>query len=86
MGDFLAELLGEFIIGPILKVLFGTVWWLMRTGTLLLLYPLLLLSGWVRLWLRERGRRSFGELWPQDCIGSAGAKRRWMSSTPSLPA
>jgi hypothetical protein len=73
MGDFLAELLGEFIIGPILKVLFGTVWWLMRTGTLLLLYPLLLLSGWVRLWLRERGRRSFGELWQQH--GRAGLHR-----------
>ncbi len=71
MGDFLAELLGEFIIGPILNLLFGTVWWLIRTGTLLLLYPLLLLSGWVRLWLR--GLRSFGELWQQH--GRAGLYR-----------
>ena len=62
MGDFLAELLVEFIIGPILNMLFGTVWWLLRTGTLLLLYPLVLLTGWFRLWLRERGRSTFRTL------------------------
>ena len=65
MGDFLAELLVEFIIGPILNMLFGTVWWLLRTGTLLLLYPLVLLTGWFRLWLRERGRSTFRTLWLQ---------------------
>ena len=65
MGDFLAQLLAEFIVVPILNLLFGTVWWLLRTGTLLLLYPLLLLSGWARMWLRERGRRSLGALWQQ---------------------
>ena len=73
MGDFLAELLAEFIIGPILNLLFASVWWLIRTGTLLLLYPLLLLSGWVRLWLRGHGRCSFGELWQQH--GRAGLYR-----------
>ena len=59
MGEFLAEL----IIGPILNVLFATVWWLMRTGALLLLYPLMLLTGWVRLWLREKGQYSLRTLW-----------------------
>ena len=73
MGDFLAELLAEFIIGPILNLLFGTVWWLVRTGTLLLLYPLMLLGGWARMWLRERGRSSFLELWQQH--GRAGLHR-----------
>ena len=63
MGDFLAELLAEFIIGPILNLVFGTVWWLLRTGTLLLLYPLMLLAAWIRLWIRERGRCSFSSLW-----------------------
>jgi hypothetical protein len=63
MGDFFAELLAEFIIGPILNWLFGAVLWLFRTGTLLLLYPLMLLTGWVRLWVRERGQSSFGALW-----------------------
>ena len=65
MGDFLAELLAEFIIGPILNLLFGALLWLLRTGVLLLLFPLMLLSGWVRLWLRERGRSSFRNLWQQ---------------------
>ena len=73
MGEFLAELLGEFIIGPILNILFGAVWWLLRTGTLLLLYPLMLLTGWVRLWVRARGRQSFGALWRQH--GRVGLHR-----------
>lgn len=73
MGDFLAELLAEFIIGPILNLVFGTVWWLMRTGTLLLLYPLMLLTGWVRLWIRERGQTGFLVLWQQH--GRAGLHR-----------
>ncbi|MBO2011138.1 hypothetical protein [Hymenobacter negativus] len=73
MGDFLAELLAEFIIGPILNFLFGAVWWLLRTGTLLLLYPLMLLTGWVRLWIRERGRVSFLNLWEQH--GRSGLHR-----------
>lgn len=73
MGDFLAELLAEFIISPILNLVFGAVWWLVRTGTLLLLYPLLLLSGWARLWLRERNRRSLGALWQE--YGAAGLHR-----------
>ncbi|GAA4023562.1 hypothetical protein GCM10022409_04280 [Hymenobacter glaciei] len=73
MGEFLAELLGEFIISPILNFLFGTVWWLVRTGTLLLVYPLMLLAGWVRLWIRERGRISMPNLWRQH--GHAGLHR-----------
>ena len=63
MGDFLAEILAELIIGPILNLVFGTIWWLLRTGTLLLLYPLMVFTGWVRLWVRERGRSSFRSLW-----------------------
>ena len=73
MGDFLAELLAEFIIGPILNLVFGTVWWLLRSGTLLLLYPLMLLSGWVRLWIRERGHTGFLVLWQRE--GRAGLHR-----------
>ena len=73
MGDFLAELLAEFIIGPILNFVFGVVWWLLRTGTLLLLYPIMLLTGWVRLWIRERGRASFLNLWEQH--GRVGLHR-----------
>ena len=73
MGDFLAELLADFIIGPILNLLFQTVWWLVRTGTLLLLYPLMLLAGWVRLWIRERGRSTFRHLWQQH--GRVGLHR-----------
>ena len=65
MGDFLAELLAEFIIGPVLNLVFGTVCWLLRTGILLLLYPVMLLTGWVRLWVRERGQASFLNLWEQ---------------------
>ena len=73
MGEFLAELLAEVIIGPALNLLLGTVWWLLRTGTLLLLYPLVLLAGWVRLWVRERGRISFLNLWAQH--GRVGLHR-----------
>jgi len=73
MGDFLGELLAEFFIGPILNLVFGTVCWLLRTGTLLLLCPFMLLSGWMRLWLRERGRSSFRELWQQH--GRTGLHR-----------
>ena len=73
MGDFLAELLAEFIIGPILNLVFGIVWWLVRTGALLLLYPVLLLTGWVRLWIRERGQTGFLALWQQQ--GRAGLHR-----------
>ena len=73
MGNFLAELLAEFIIGPILNLLFGAILWLFRTGALLLLYPLMLLMGWVRMWVRERGRSSFGALWRQH--GRVGLHR-----------
>ena len=47
--------------------------WLLRTGTLLLLYPLMLLSGWGRLWIRERGQRGFLVLWQRE--GRAGLHR-----------
>ncbi|GAB3846878.1 hypothetical protein GCM10028822_07510 [Hymenobacter terrigena] len=73
MGDFLAEVLAECIVGPILNLLFGAVWWLLRTGTLVLLYPLMLLTGWVRLWIRKRGQSSFLNLWQQH--GRAGLHR-----------
>ena len=73
MGDFLAELLAEVNIGPIVNLVFGTVWWLVRTGALLVLYPLMLLTGWVRLWVRERGQTSFRSLWQQQ--GRAGLHR-----------
>ncbi|MDO7849275.1 hypothetical protein Q5H92_23125 [Hymenobacter sp. M29] len=63
MFDFLGELLAEFIIGPIISWVFGAVLWVLRTGLLLVFYPLLLLTGWLRLWVREKGQRSFGELW-----------------------
>jgi hypothetical protein len=71
MLDFLAELLLEFILGPIVQLVFGAVWWTIRTGALLALYPLLL--GWLRLWVRERGQVSLQLLWQQQ--GPAGLHR-----------
>lgn len=65
MEEFLAELLTDFIISPIVNLLFGAICWLVRTGTLLLFYPLMLLSAWLRLWVRQRDRVSLLHLWRQ---------------------
>ena len=59
----LGEFIGEMILVPLFNAVVAAVWWVMRNATLLALYPLMLLIGWFRLWLRERGRTGFGLLW-----------------------
>ena len=63
IGEFIGEVLGEMIIAPLFNALVAAVWWVVRNATLIALYPLILLTGWLRLWLRERGRTGFGLLW-----------------------
>lgn len=63
LGEFIGEFLGEMIIAPIFKALWAVVWWVIRNGFLLVLYPIMLFTGWLRLWLRERGRNGFQQLW-----------------------
>jgi hypothetical protein len=63
MGEFLGELLIELVIAPVFNFLLALLWLVLRTTTLVVLYPVLLLTGWLRLWLRERGRQSLAALW-----------------------
>lgn len=63
LDEFIGEVLGEMIIVPLFNAVLTGVWWVLRTGVLLALYPLMLLTGWLRLWMRERGRLGFGRLW-----------------------
>ena len=51
------------LVAPIFNAVMAAVLWLGRTGVLLLLYPLMLLIGWLRLWVRERGQIRFLMLW-----------------------
>lgn len=61
MLTFLAEIVGE-MLGPWILAL---AYWLAHTVVWLALYPWLLLVGWGRLWLRERGRRGWLAHGPQ---------------------
>jgi hypothetical protein len=63
MGEFLGELLGELVVAPLVNFLLAMLWLVLRTTTLAVLYPVMLLTGWLRLWLRERGQQSLGALW-----------------------
>jgi hypothetical protein len=60
MLEFLAELLGELVLGTILNWVLTLAYVLLRTATWLALYPFLLLLGWG--WLSWRGRSSVGWL------------------------
>ena len=62
IGEFLGEFLGEMIIAPLFNALVAAVWWVVRNAALIALYPLMLLTGWLRLWLRARSRTGFGLL------------------------
>ena len=73
LGEFIGEFLGEMIIVPLFNAVVTEVWWVLRTGILLALYPLMLLTGWLRLWVRERGHLSLGRLWLTH--GHAGLHR-----------
>ena len=59
MIGFVAELVGE-VAG---RWLVALAYWLARTVAWLVLYPLLLLLGWARLWLRARGHQGWRALW-----------------------
>ena len=63
IGELISEFLGGLIIRPLFNAIVVVVWWVVRNTTLIALYPLMLLTGWFRLWLRERGRSGFGLLW-----------------------
>ena len=73
LGELISEFLGEMIIVPLFNAVVAVVWWLVRNITLVVFYPLMLLTGWLRLWLRERGRTGFGLLWHTH--GYAGLHR-----------
>jgi hypothetical protein len=73
MFGFLGELLIEFLIGFIVNVIFAALWWVVRTAVLLALYPLMLLMGWVRMWVRAPGRTGFVVLWQKH--GPVGLHR-----------
>ena len=62
MGDFIAEM----ILAPLFDAFATGLWWILRTSVRLAFYPLLLLTGWLRLWLREKGRIGFIGLWQQQ--------------------
>ncbi|MGI4870296.1 MAG: hypothetical protein ACRYFX_03850 [Janthinobacterium lividum] len=59
MLEFLVKCLIEIVLEPVL----AAAGWLVRNGVWLALYPLLLATGWLWLWLRSRGRKSFQGLW-----------------------
>ena len=63
MEELFGELFSELVIAPMFHFLLAMVWLVLRTTTLVLLYPVLLLTGWLRLWLRERGQQPLGALW-----------------------
>jgi hypothetical protein len=69
MGNFIAEM----ILAPLFDAFAAGLWWVLRTSVRLAFYPLLLLTGWLRLWLRERRRVGFIDLWRQE--GFAGLHR-----------
>lgn len=73
MGEFIGEFLLELVLAPLFQFLLGVLWLVGRTLVLLSLYPVLLLAGWLRLWLRGRGRLSLGALWRAH--GPAGLHR-----------
>ncbi|ALW86141.1 hypothetical protein AUC43_14195 [Hymenobacter sedentarius] len=73
MLEFIGELLAEFILAPIFDAVSAAVCWVGRTVILVALYPLMLFTGWFRLWLRERGQSSFRVLWQTH--GHAGLHR-----------
>jgi len=58
------------MLGPWILAL---AYWLAHTVVWLALYPWLLVVGWGRLWLRERGRRGWLAVW--QAHGSQGLHR-----------
>ncbi len=73
LGEFIGEVLGEMIIAPLFNAIVAVVWCVVRNTTLLILYPIMLFMGLLRLWLRERGRHSLSHLWRAH--GPAGLHR-----------
>jgi hypothetical protein len=63
MVELLLDFLLETVLAPLLSLVWAALWFAGRMLGLLALYPLLLLSGWLRLWVRERGRQSLRALW-----------------------
>ncbi len=59
MGELLVEFLANLIFRPLLGAALSVALW----GVHGLFYPPLLGIGWLRLWLRGRGRTSFRRLW-----------------------
>ena len=60
MLAFIAELLGELVLGTILNWALALAYALLRTAAWLARYPFLLLLGWG--WLRRRRQRQLGWL------------------------
>ncbi|MGY3087213.1 hypothetical protein ACVWYF_000239 [Hymenobacter sp. UYAg731] len=73
LGDFISEVLGEMIVVPLFNTIVAVVWSVVRNSTLLALYPIMLFTGLLRLWLRERSRHSLSHLWREH--GPAGLHR-----------
>ena len=72
-GEFIGEFLGEMIIAPLFNAIVAAVWGVVRNATLLVLYPIMLFTGLLRLWLRERDRHRLSHLWRAH--GPAGLHR-----------
>ena len=73
MLDSLFELMAETIVAPIVNLAFAAIWWVVRNSALLAIYPVMLGTGWLRLWLRERGRLGLCGVWRLH--GPAGLHR-----------
>ncbi|MGI4761628.1 MAG: hypothetical protein ACRYF0_13035 [Janthinobacterium lividum] len=83
MGELIGELVLELVLAPLVQFLLGVLWLVGRTLVLLSLYPVMLLAGWLRLWLRARGRLSLGALWRAH--GPAGLHRfGWQAAALDL--
>lgn len=73
LGEFIGGMIGEMIIAPLFNAVLAVAWWVVRNATLLVLYPIMLFTGLLRLWLRERCRYSLIYLWRAH--GPAGLHR-----------
>jgi hypothetical protein len=63
MAELLVAFLLEMVLAPLVSLVWAALWFAGRMLVLATSYPLLLLLGWLRLWVRERGSQSLCALW-----------------------
>jgi len=69
MGEFISEFLLDLLVAPLVNFLLKVLWLVGRPVGLVVLYPIGLLTGWLRLWLRRPRQRSLGALWRTYGLG-----------------